>query len=220
MDRKHQLDAPDNESLRGISQLEDHSGLTTLYPQAHNQWDGTLMSSDERESKRDQELSSITSTITRWAVPIGLLAVAPIVSAALLVTIAYTFVNEDNASLLLFPMMLITGVWGIVSLAAIKRLYGIFYAHAIRATPFFIILLVLMGLATQSLIILSASFQSSSLITTVALVCAFALISSVALSWILLHIWTTRRVSGSAKMWLIGGMALGLLALATIATLL
>ena len=219
MDRKHQLDAPDNDNLKGISQLDDHSGLTTIYPHAQNQWDGDLMSTEARETKQAKELSAITLSIRKWAIPIGFLAIAPIVAAVLLVSIALTYVTKDNASILLFPMMLIIAAWGIASFAAIKRLYGIFYEHALQATPFFIILLVLMGLSVQSVYVLSSSLQNSSIIYNVAVVSGIALIVSAVLSWILLLLWTSPRIAGNTKLGLIGVIAFILLAIATVATI-
>ncbi len=219
MDRNHQLDAPDNDNLRAINQLDDHSGLTTIYPHAHDQWDGDIMSTEARETKQAKELDNISISIRKWAVPVGVLAIAPIVSASLLAAVALTYVTEDNASLLLFPMMIITGIWGLVSFAAIKKLYGIFYEHALQATPFFVMLLVLMGLAVQSIYIVTRPFQSGSFIFNTAIISGVALVVSVALSWILLVIWTSRRIAGNTKLGLIGVIAFILLAIATVATI-
>ena len=219
MDRNHQLDAPDNDNLRAINQLDDHSGLTTIYPHAHDQWDGDIMSTEARETKQAKELDNISISIRKWAVPVGVLAIAPIVSASLLAAVALTYVTEDNASLLLFPMMIITGIWGLVSFAAIKKLYGIFYEHALQATPFFVMLLVLMGLAVQSIYIVTRPFQSGSFIFNTAIISGVALVVSVALSWILLVIWTSRRIAGNTKLGLIGVIAFILLAVATVATI-
>lgn len=219
MDRKHQLEAPDNDSLKIIEQLDDHSGLTTMYPQAHDQWDGTIMSTTDREVKRDKELAAITNGVTKWAIPIGLLAIAPVVVAALLLSLVFTYINEDNAPILLFPMMLITAIWGIASFFAIKKLYGIFYNHALRATPFLVILLVLMGLSVQGIFMLTRTLQNSSAVNNVLIIGGIALVVSMALSWILLHIWTTKRIAANTKLALIGVVAFILLAIATIATI-
>jgi hypothetical protein len=115
--------------------------------------------------------------------------------------------------------MLIIAAWGIASFAAIKRVYGIFYEHALQATPFFIILLVLMGLSVQSVYILSSSLQNSSLIYNVAVVSGIAFIVSAVLSWILLLLWTSPRIAGNTKLGLIGVIAFILLAIATVATI-
>ena len=219
MDRKHQLDAPDNDTLKTIEQLDDRSGLTTIYPHAQDQWDGNIMTTEARETKQAKELSAITLSIRKWAVPVGVLAIAPIVSASLLAAVALTYVTEDNASLLLFPMMIITGIWGLVSFAAIKKLYGIFYGHALQATPFFVMLLVLMGLAVQSIYIVTRPIQNGSFIFNTAVISGVALAVSAALSWILLVIWTNRRIAGNVKLGLIGVIAFILLAVATVATI-
>ena len=219
MDRNHQLDAPDNDTLKTIEQLDDRSGLTTIYPHAQDQWDGNIMTTEARETKQAKELADITTSITKWAIPVGFLVIAPIVAGSLLVAVAYTYVTKDNASLLLFPMMLTLAAWALVSFAAVKRLYAIFYEHALRATPFYIMLLVLMGLSVQSIYILTNPLQNASVIYNVMIIGGIALVVSVVLSWILLLLWTSRRIPANTKLGLVGVIAFILLAVATVATI-
>ena len=148
MDKDHRLAAPDNDALKNIEQLGDHSGLTTIYPHAHKEWEGVEISTrDQRETERTKEQLRMMLSIRRWFIPIGLLIPLPFVLAVLLISISAEYLKVQNLWLMMVPVVAIVGLWLYLSYRAFRAVYDIFYAHSIKATPFFIVLASLLVLS-------------------------------------------------------------------------
>ncbi len=206
MDHKHKLEAPDNESLKTIEQVESHSELTTLYPLAKDQWDGTIMSSEERATKHDADQDRATRSIRKLFLKIGTLAPLPFLLAALIVATAFTIVTEDNAAVLVFPMIFMLFIWLGISYVAIRNVYRMFYSHALRATPFLIALYIILGLGAQVFLALLIPMHIESILINIAAVCAGIFVLSIIVTALLLFIWTAHNISGQVKLVVIAGV--------------
>lgn len=213
MDKNHNLDTPHNEELQNIEQLTGHSELSTMYFRARNEWEGQeILSKEERELKRDREQQEITSSIRKWFVPIGLLIPVPVILLVLLIALASVFLDPDNLRYMLPVAILSVGLWGAVLYFSMRKVYGIFYQHALQATPFILIFMALLGLGGQASFLLVQPLKAEPLMN-VALLSGCALILGVIISGILLTIWTSQRLSGSSKLGAIMCLAVVLIAL-------
>jgi len=221
MDGKHRLDAPNNESLQDIEQLGDHSDLSTLYFNAHVEWEGKEIISDaERHARHAKEVLDVTLSIRKWFVVIGLLIPLALVSFVVLLAFATTYITTDNARFALLYVILLTACWLIISFVSLRRVYAIFYAHGIRATPFVVMLIALSGLSAQASYLLTRPLQPGTFLGNTLVVSAGTMLASVVLTGLLLFIWTTPRLSGNGKVGIIGIIAGAILLLILITSLL
>ena len=201
MNKDHRLDAPDNESLRNIEQLGDHSELSTHYFTARKEWDGKeILSDEQREEKNNKALLTSTLAIRRQFAVIGLLIPTPLVLLVILISLAATYLTLSKLSTLLTLVIILVGIWALISFLAIRRVYRLFYAHALKATPFIIVLVALLGLSTQESYLLTRGFHTQSFTVNTIIVAAGTYLASIALSALLLSIWTSPRISAGAKL--------------------
>lgn len=216
MDKDHRLTTPDNESLQTIEQVGDHSELASLYPEPHDEWEGVeILSSVDRESKRDREQTSIVLSIRKWFAVIGLLIPMPFVAASILIAISLTYFQVENVALQFIPSAIGVIVWLIISYKSMKKVYAIFYDHSIRAAPFIVTLLLLLVASLQALYVSIVGFYTDSAIYNAAISSLTVLTTSVALSAILILIWTAQRIGVAYKIGCIGIVA-GVILLATL----
>jgi len=216
MDKDHRLDAPDEHSLQSIEQVSDHSNLSNLYPSAHNDWESeTLLSREAREEKRDAEQLQITLSIRKWFVAIGLLTPLPVILAILLFISGFTFLGGVNQALLIAPLVITAGIWIYISYRSLKKVYGIFYEHSLRATPFIVTLLSFLVFSLVGLYLAMEPFYTDSLLYNAVVSSLIVLLTSVAYSGILLMIWTSPKLGGIYKIGCIGIFA-GIIAVITL----
>ena len=200
MDKDHRMDAPDNDSLRTIEQVPDHSELSSIYPRAHDQWEGTeLMSSEEREKKRTREQLNINLSIRRWFFIVGLLIPVPFLLAAVMSAVGVTYVTEQNLGFALVPIILALGFWFLFSRLAFKKVADVFYGHSIGAAPYLVAHIGLLVLGIQATYVAASSFFGDSLIYNTLLTSALVMILSIFLSGVLLVIWTSPLLSSRLK---------------------
>lgn len=220
MDRNHQLNAPDNESLKDIEQITDRSDLSSLYFTAHKEWEGKgLLSENEREAKRSKEQLAITLAARKKFILIGLLIPTPIILLVIIISLAAAYLNADNFKSLLVAAIGAVGVWLVVSFISIRRTYALFYNHALSATPFIVVFMVLLGLSTQAVYLLTRPLHTESAINNTLIVCAGAYLASIVISGALISIWVSPRLSSRAKIGAIGLLAALILVLITICIL-
>jgi hypothetical protein len=216
MDRNHQLDAPSNDSLQTIEQVGDRSELGSLYPHAHDAWEGEdLMSREAREEKRDLEQLRLSLGIRKWFAVIGLLIPLPILLGSILTAIASTYLDVTNLAVLILPVLGIVLVWLYVSYRSMKQVQNIFYQHSVRATPFVVTLLAFLVFSLQALYVTMLSFYNDSLVQNTVATSIVMLLISIAYSGILIFIWTAKKISGAFKIGLIGIFA-GIITLVTL----
>lgn len=219
MDRKHKLNAPDNDSLQFIEQVNDHSELSTLYPHAHDQWTGEIMTEEARLKKRDKEHEEITTKIIWKFWLIGVLAPIPIILAAIITVLAFLYINPEQMATFIVPALIALLVWAGASYFAIRRIFLVFYNHALRAGPFLVTLLVMLGLSVQTIYVLTLPLHNQSPIHAVTLISGIILLWSILLSLLLLWIWVTPYLRGNGKFSLLAILAVILIAVSGIVTL-
>jgi len=214
MDKEHKMDAPDNDSLKIIEQVADHSELSTIYPHAHNEWEGEdLLSREAREEKREQEQLLINTSIRKWFAVIGLLTLLPFVLGFIVFTFGVIVVQslenipDSNRVLIIVPAILAALAWLVVSYKSIKKVYAIFYDHSIKATPFVVMLLALTVFTLPALFLTMDALYTSSIIYNSIISSSLVLAIGIALSGILLLIWTSSKMSGVFKFGAIGIIA-------------
>lgn len=220
MDEKHRLDAPNNDSLSGIEQVGDRSGLSTIYPHAGKQWEGDLVSQEERERRRQEKEDGMTLGIRKQSWKVGLLAPLPFVLLSFFVAGSVIGIAHSNIDLMVIPMIIAFIAWVGISFSIFRRIFALFYAHALRAVPFLLLLFVLLGLSIQTVYILTIPIHSQQLLSAVALVSVFALLWGMFMSYILLMIWTTPAMNGAVKASVIATMTFGLALIASLVTFL
>lgn len=200
MDKNHTIEAPNNDSLENIEQLTDRSQLSGMYFAAHNEWEGKeILSKEDREMKRDQEQLQITRSIRKWFALIGFLVPTPVILLVLLIGLASVYLAPDNFRLMLPLSILAIGLWGAILFLSFRKVYRIFYQHALTATPFILILFALIGLSAQASFLVILPLGAEPLINVI-LVSSITYVASIILSGILLTIWTAPRLSGSGKL--------------------
>lgn len=213
MNEDHRLNAPNNDSLDSIEQLGDRSDLSTLYPEAHKGWDGDLLSTTDRETKRDKQLDEFARSIRKKAVLIGLLVPMPIIVGATVIAILLQYVIPLNASNTAYNVL--PGIVGAalvlgVAYGVLKKLYQLFYQHTLRLGPFLMIMWALLGISAQSFYVATMPLHSNTPVSAVLFVSGIGIFWSMALSIFLLAIWTSSRLSSGAKMGYIALLALGI----------
>lgn len=211
MDSSHKLDAPNNDELQDIEQVADHSELSSIYPKAHDQWTGDLVSDDERERRRQKKEDTISFGIRAHFLSIGLLIPLPLIIAALIVAAALTYINEDNVRMAVIPGMFVFFAWLGITYVSYKKIHGLFYINALQAAPYAVILLALLGIIAFMLYHVLDGLHGHQLLAAIAMVSALGIIISIAMSALLLRLWTTPAVSGNAKVLVLGTFALVLL---------
>lgn len=214
MDHNHRLEAPDNEALKDIEQVADHSDLSTLYRKAKDQWDGELLTDQEREKRRQNKYDTISFGIRKKFLLIGFLIPLPFFLAWLIGSVALNFVTDDNVSMMAIPAIFVFLAWAMLSFFSYKRLFVLFYDNALNAGLFITVLLTLLGLSAVSIFKLSDSIHQAQVFESALTVTGFGFVWSVILTIPLLYLWSTPRLSGNAKL---GVIALIGLALAGIA---
>ena len=209
MENKHRLDAPDNEALADIEQLTDRSELSTLYFTARKEWEGKeIVSEQERAAIHRKEQRNVTLTIRKLFAAIAILVPTPVILLVILVTVAGAFLTMKNA--LSFYMLVIAAIitWATVSYLAIRRVYAIFYNHALNATPFIVIFVALLGISAQAAFLFTRPLHGESHLLNTLIVCAGVYAASIPIAGILLYIWTSFRLSSSAKTGYIAALAI------------
>ena len=204
MDSNHKLDAPDNESLSGIDQVGDHSGLSTIYRRAKDGWSGELVTDTERERRRQEKFDKISFGIRKQFVAVALLIPYPFVLGTILLAAAFTFVTEQNAGTLAIPAIFVFLFWIITSVMSYKKLFAMFYANALQAGPFIITLLVVLGLFATIIHVLTAAIHEQQGLFSSVIVGVSELLISLVITLPLLILWTTPRLSGNARVGIIG----------------
>ncbi len=209
MDRDHRLDAPDNEALSAISQLDDHSELTTIYRRAHSEWEGVdIMSRDARESKLKAEKLRISLSLRKWFVPIGLLIPLPFIIMSLFVTFAGKYFDVATLGFMTLPLLIGIGFVLFLSYKGFRYGYRIFYTHGTKGLPFILCLVALLGLSLNPLFLLTEPLHTGDHTIDGFIVAAGVLILSVIYSAIMTFVWSSPRLSSGLKIACVGIMAL------------
>lgn len=217
MDRDHRLDAPDNEELSAIKQLDNHSELASLYPHVHKEWEGSdLMSSEDRANKRDAEQLHISMSIRKWFPIIGLLVPTPAILIAFMAIGASRYLRPDDMGILLLPVLGIVALVGWLSFRCIQQFYTIFYNHAIKATPFLFVLVVYLLLSLFSLFIVTQPLHTGDFLIDAMIISGATWTASIIFSAILVFIWSSQSVPARAKLWIINGIGFALLTIAVV----
>lgn len=207
MDKNHQLDAPNNDSLAGIDQIGDRSGLSAVYHHAHNEWDGVeLMSGEARAKKQAEEEIRINMGIRKWFPVIGFLIPFP-VSLFLLLGAAGTYLKlEEMSTVIIIPVFFGTALGAYISYRALKAVFKIFYDHSIKTIPYLIAHIIFLGVAFQGLFKWAQTFHTGWAVGDVLIVGAFLEALSIVLCGVLLFLWTSRKIPANLKIGILIGL--------------
>lgn len=209
MDRDHRLDAPDEEALRSIEQLGDHSELTTIYRRARHEWDGVdIVSREEREKQQREDRLRISLSLRKWFLPIGLFIPLPIILITLLLTLTSQYFSIQGLGILLLPVLIGVGALMYASYRAFKYAYKIFYAHGVRALPFILIQLSLLGMSLNGLFLVTEPLHNGEEWHDMLIVAGAVLVTSVFYSLILVLAWSSPRLGSAGKVGIAGLLAL------------
>jgi hypothetical protein len=196
----HKLDAPNNDELKSIDQIGDHSSASTVYRKANDQFEGEILSAKAREKAKAEELEAITSGLGRNALRIGLLVPYPFISGLLLTVGVYTTVTLANASIFFGIVIIAAGLWLISSYYAYSAIYKIFYKHALRAGPFLAVMLINILIVSQAIYgLVVQDFAVDNLVYNAGLISLLLLLYSFIVSYILVGIWGNSRLKSSIK---------------------
>ena len=200
MDSSHKLDAPNNEELRTIEQIEDRSELGTLYREPGDQYDGTILSPEARDKAKAEKLEALTSGISRSSFKIGFLLPYPFISGLLLAFGIYTTTSWINTGVLIALLIVAGGFWVLTSYFAYAAIYKIFYKHALRTGPYLFVMLLSVLAASQAIYgIVTEQFSTQSALFNIALVSLFVILYSVIATFVLLLVWGSAHVNAVFK---------------------
>ncbi|MES2630993.1 MAG: hypothetical protein V4611_03475 [Patescibacteria group bacterium] len=200
MDRNHKLDAPNNEELRIIDQIEDKSGAATVYRNPKPQFHGEILSAEQRQKVKDDELASITNDLWKSSLKIGLYVPYPFVGGALLAAILNSSVDMVSAGIMIGLLIVVTGFWLYTSYVAYARIFKIFYKHALRAGPFIFVMLPSVLLASQAFYAYTAAnIAGQSIVFNVAAVSLLVVLYSILTTFIVLLVWSHSKIKGIFK---------------------
>lgn len=207
MDGNHKLDAPNNDALSTIDQIADRSDITTVYRAAGKQFEGEILSAEDRAKAKEQKIDAITLGLWKSSFKIGFFVVYPFIAAALSAVLLYLNTSGLNPLILTPLLIVIGGVWLITSYNAYRAIYRIFYKHALRATPFLFVMLInvfLASFAFYSYVVDHLATQS--LLFNVGFISLLTLAYSIITSYIILLTWGAPRISSSLKAFVAGGV--------------
>lgn len=201
MDRSHKLDSPNNEELRIIEQIEDHSGASTAYRNPTIHFEGDILPANEREKVKAEKIASASSNTWKSSPKIGFLIVYPLISAALLATILYVFVSEMNNAVYIVSAIVSAGFWMLTSYVAYSRVFKNLYKHGLRAGPLLLVVLISTFLGSQALFnVLSLTFAKESLLTNVSLISVATIFYSIITTYIVLFVWGNTHIQAVYKL--------------------
>lgn len=198
----HQLEAPNEEELKAIQQIENRSELSSLYFKPGEQNQGPILSPEERVKAKEEEVAAKSKGIWQSFLKIGLYIPYPLVIAASIAAALYTFASSLNGLVFLGLIILSVGVWGLTSYFAYAAIFKVFYKHGLRAGPFMITMLISVLLAAQAAYGLVAQMFVGAelpLLFNTTLVSIIVLIYSIIASGILLSVWGNPKLKSSVK---------------------
>ena len=201
MDSKnHHIDAPNELELSGIEQITDRSELAGVYRNPGKQYEGELLSSEERAKVKAEELEAITSGLGKHVLKVGLYVPYPFVSGLLIAVGLYALAVMANPFVIVSASILAIGFWMISSYSAYSAIFKLFYKHALRAGPFLIVSLVSIAMASQAIYwIVSESYATQSLLSNAALMSLLLVVYSLVITYILLGVWGNSRLPSIIK---------------------
>lgn len=211
MDGSHKLDAPNDDSLQSIDQLNNHNELTTLYPHAKEQWTGEVVSRDVREYNQQERQDTLSFGIRNYFLTVGLLIPLPFIALIVTLTAALVYVNDDNVKLFVVPGIFVFFILLGIAYGSFRKLSNLFYMNALRALPYSIITLGMLAIIVFMLYHATSSIHDYQLLPAVAIVSALTIIVSIVLNFFFLRLWTTPAISGALKILILMTLALVLI---------
>lgn len=208
MDRSHKLDAPNNDALRTIEQVQDRTGLSSIYRQAHDQWSGELVSKDERDARQKHHQETLSFGIRKHFATISLLLLLPLVSFAIAASFALVHLNDDNVALYVIPAVFGFLVWAGLTILAFKKANRLFYDNALSIGGFMFVLYLLLVLQLPLLIESLAPLHTGDLVLATAYTSAAVLLISLVASGLMVFLWTTPKIHGAVKVGILVGLLL------------
>jgi len=203
MDRNHTMEAPNNDELKDIEQISDRSDLTNIYREPGDQYEGELLSKEDRVKAKADELEAITSGLGKHAFKIGLFVPLPFITGLLIGSGLYSYASqleEKDTMFFVFFSVFAIAAWMITSYMAYAAIFKIFYKHALRAGPFLVVMLVSIMMASQAIFwIVSESYATQSLVFNAALMSLLLLMYSLVANFILVGIWGNSRMQSGIK---------------------
>jgi hypothetical protein len=197
------IQAPNEDELREIRQIEDRSAMTGIYFEPQKQYEGEVILSQEERSKAIEEKTAAASKgIWKSFLRIGLFIPYPLVIGASIAAALYTFAKELNPLLFLGICILSLGVWGVTSYFAYSAIFKVFYKHGLRAGPFLLVMLISVLLASQAAYgLVAVMFVGAELplLFNTTLISIVLLIYSIIMSGILLAVWGNPKLKSLAK---------------------
>jgi hypothetical protein len=218
MDRDHRIDAPNDEELRTIEQIQDRSDLTGIYRKGAQQFEGDILSKEAREKAKAQELEALTSGLGKSALSIGFFIIYPFIGGALLALGLFVLVRYVPAMVLLLLAIAALVFWLISSYKAYEFIFKTFYNHALRAGPFVTVMVVSLIMASQAIYgLVVDNFSGQSIVFNISLISLLLLLYSLIASFILLGIWGNSKLKSGSKV-LVSGLIVILSAFLVIST--
>jgi cation transport ATPase len=218
MDRDHRIDAPNDEELRTIEQIQDRSDLTGIYRKGAQQFEGDILSKEAREQAKAQELEALTSGLGKSALSIGFFIIYPFIGGALLALGLFVLVRYVPDMVLLLLAIAALVFWLISSFKAYEFIFKTFYTHALRAGPFVTVMVVSLIMASQAIYgLVVDNFSGQSIVFNISLISLLLLLYSLITSFILLGIWGNSKLKSGSKV-LVSGLIVILSAFFVIST--
>lgn len=205
------LSLQEDVNVEPVAQLNDRSELSILYTTPKNLWDGEIMTVEARQAKKEAERRAVQTSIRTEFVKIGLLIPVPFLLASTGIALGVSVISESSVNIALLPSIVAVALWGLLSFLALKAVFSTFYQHALKAGPFIVLMLALLGISIQGLFIATLPLHNLNPLLITLYVNLGMLVISVVLTGIVLSIWVANRIHGGVKLGLIGLIALSIL---------
>ncbi|MDB5160122.1 MAG: hypothetical protein JWO99_385 [Candidatus Saccharibacteria bacterium] len=201
MAENHYVDPKDQHiAAEGVPSRTD---LTTAYRDAKKETLGPWMQEDERQLIMEKDRQKVITSLRKSSFLIGLYTSLPVVTGILLYDFAIVRATLDQATALIlaFVLLLAAAIWAIISYRLFKWIGETFRQHTLRALPITFTTLLILGFLVRP----TFMYFTTHFVDTIGQIIWLAslLVIGVAVSIILIFIWTTKWIPGLLKIFIL-----------------
>lgn len=200
MDHERTSLKPDHEDLASVEQLQDRSELSNIYPNPTALNDGELVSKEERDHRKEEQLLAISSDAPRSTIPIIFFFLSPLLVAAIFIYGFSLLLEPETVGLFLPAIVIAIGTTLLISWFFYKQFAAALYSHTIQIGPFVGILIgYLIPTAYLSTQLGIALGQPVGEPVQFAIALGILTVISLVLTWLLLVVWTKPKLSSRLR---------------------
>jgi hypothetical protein len=201
MTENHYVDPKDQHiAAEGVPSRSD---LTTAYRDANKETLGPWMKEDERQLAMEKDRQKVITSLRKSSLLIGLAISAPVVAGILLYDFAIVRATLDQATslVLAFVLLFAAAIWAIVTYRLFRWIGETFRQHTLKAPPITLTTLLILGFLVRPTFMYFTKHYAD--ITGQIIWLASLLVIGIAVSIVLIFIWTTKWIPGLLKIFIL-----------------